>query len=86
MGHPFCCAHAKAHNSLNNLVVSWENKKKHRLRSDFSVLYHVCPTWHDDIRESQFPGDGHTPGEEDHVLSPQLLDVSVQELERHGQT
>lgn len=44
------------------------------------------PTWHDDIREAQFPGDGHAPREEDHVLPPQLLDVSVEELQRHRQT
>lgn len=43
----------------------------------------VSLTWHDDIREAQFPGDGHAPGEEDHVLPPQLLYVSVEELESH---
>lgn len=26
------------------------------------------PTWHDDIREAQFPGDRHATGEKDHVL------------------
>lgn len=45
--------------------------------------YVCCPTWHDDIREAQFPGDGYTPGEEDHVFSSQLLYVPVEELESH---
>ena len=45
-----------------------------------------CSTWHDDVREAQLPGDGDTAGEEDHVLAPQLLDVAVQQLQRHGQT
>lgn len=43
------------------------------------------PTWHDDIREAQFPGDGHTASEEDHVLPPQLLYVPVEELQSHCQ-
>ncbi len=43
-------------------------------------------TWHDDIREAQFFGNGHSSGEEHHVFSPQLLDVAVQQLERHRQT
>lgn len=53
-------------------------------RASWARLWH--PTWHDDIREAQFPGDGHTPSEEDHVLSSQLLYVPVEELESHRQT
>lgn len=90
MGHLFCCTHAKLHHPSNNFALSWKKNKNDWprlwLQCSSEVLYRVCPTWHDDIREAQFPGDGHTPREEDHVLSPQLLDVSVQELERHGQT
>lgn len=35
------------------------------LQSNVGLWY---PTWHDDIREAQFPGDWHTTGEKDHVL------------------
>lgn len=41
------------------------------------------PTWHDDVREAQLPCDGHAPGEQDHVLPPQLLDIPVEELQSH---
>lgn len=60
------------------------SKSKYPVRVRSLAVTPVCPTWHDDIREAQFPGDGHTPSEEDHVLSPQLLDIPVEELERHG--
>lgn len=60
------------------------SKSKYLVRVQSLVVTHGCPTWHDDIREAQFPGDGHTPSEEDHVLSPQLLYIPVEELERHG--
>lgn len=45
----------------------------------------LWPTWHDDVGEAQFPGDGNAPREQDHVLPPQLLDVAVEELQRHRQ-
>lgn len=50
------------------------------------ISYCFIFTWHDDIREAQFFGYGHSSGEKDHVLSPQLFNVAVQQLERHRQT
>lgn len=59
-------------------------KQQNILLMQVSLL--LFPTWHDNVREAQFPGDGHAPSEEDHVLSPQLVDVAMEELQRHCQT
>ena len=38
-------------------------------------------TWYDDVREAESLGDGDVPGEEAHVVLPDLLHVSVEQLQ-----
>lgn len=43
-------------------------------------------TWHDDVRETESPGDGDVAGKEAHVVLLDLLQVAVQQLQRNGKS